>query len=326
MSPEQRPGQEPGSKYMGSFVRWTARWNGYWFAERTGHAFGLFRIALALTGLVLATGSLRLVPRYYSATGEFPIEAARYWSTEWAFRWLLPEWSGSAVAAWTIMGVWIGLLLLLLVGRWMRWVPLLSWICALWVFARNPTYLDGGDEVFRLASLYLAFSCLLLNPRDQPLSRDRQLAIRRGEREPGPATMPAWPVRLIQIQIMIVYFVAGFWKIIGPPWWDGSALYYALAGSTFSRIGAAWAEGIPQLFFIVTTISIAWWEFLFPLLVSVGRLRRAALAFGVAIHLGILLTMNVGLFPYSMLACYPVFLTEGEAAGWVRRLPVLRRL
>ena len=142
----------------------------------------------------------------------------------------------------------------------------------------------------------------------------------------SPALIPAWPIRLIQVQIAIVYFVAGFWKVVGPPWWDGSALYYAFAGSTFSRLGAAWAESIPRVFFIAATVSVAWWEFLFPLLVGLRRLRRPALAFGVAMHLGILVTMNVGIFPYAMLACYPAFLTESEAGALARRTPLVRRL
>ncbi len=304
--------------------RAVATWNRFWFAERGGEVLGLLRITVSLTGLLLVTSALHLVPRFYSATGEFPVEAAQYWSSEWAFRWLLPDWSGSAVAAWAIMGSWIVVLLLMLFGRFMRWVPLASWLLALWFFARNPTYLDGGDEVFRLVSLYLAFTGLVLNPADQPLSLDRKRAIRSGRRAAGPPRIPAWPIRLIQIQIMIVYFVAGFWKVIGPPWWDGSALYYAFAGSTFSRFGAEWARA-PWFMFAAATIATAWWEFLFPVLVSVARTRRVALAFGVTMHLGIFLAMGVGIFPFSMLACYPAFLTDSEGRWLVERLSGVRQ-
>ena len=299
-------------------------WTRYWFADRDGTSLGLVRIGVALTGLILVVSSLLLVPDWYSDTGYFPLEAARYWGAEWAFWYLLPEGSGAAWVSYTLMGTWIVVLGLLLVGRWMRWVPLVSWILGLWFFARDPIFLDGGDEIFRLVSLYLALTGLLIDPRSQPLSLDRRRAVERGDAPP--AGVPAWTVRLIQIQIMILYMTAGFWKVVSTSWWDGSALYLAYGSSTFSRFGVAWLEWMPRLGFIALTVSTAWWEFLFPVLVSVSRTRRAALAFGVALHLSILAFMSVGLFPFSMLACYPAFLTDAESRGLAERIPGVRRL
>lgn len=299
-------------------------WAEFWFADGPGTSLGLVRIGVALTGLILVISSLTLVPDWYSNVGYFPLEAAQNWSSEWAFRYLLPDGTGGMWVSYGMMGIWIVVLSLLLVGRCMRWVPLASWILGLWFFARDPIFLDGGDEIFRLVSMYLALVGLVIDPRTQPLSLDRLRAVNRGDAPP--AGVPAWTVRLVQLQIMILYMTAGFWKVVSTSWWDGSALYLAYGASTFSRFGVAWLEWMPRVGFIALTVSTAWWEFLFPVLVSVSRTRRAALAFGVALHLSILAFMSVGLFPFSMLACYPAFLTDAESRGLAHRIPGVRRL
>jgi len=129
-------------------------------------------------------------------------------------------------------------------------------------------------------------------------------------------------VRMIQVQVCVVYLVSGFWKVVAPPWMDGSALVYALGNPTFSRFGM---PDLPWLqpAFVVATLTVAWWEFLFPWLVAGRRTRLPALGFGVALHLGILLFMYVGVFPFVMLGCYPAFLKAGEARRGVGRVAAL---
>lgn len=128
-------------------------------------------------------------------------------------------------------------------------------LLAMWFFFRNPTFSNGGDEVFRLTSLYLALASTAVGPGGRSLSRDRAVAVADGDAE-SPATVPAWTLRMVQIQIALVYFVAGFWKVLGAPWWDGSAIQYALGNSAFSRFGApewAWVQPV----FAAATIVIA---------------------------------------------------------------------
>ena len=210
-----------------------------------------------------------------------------------------------------LFGAWGTLLFAFLVGWRLRWTAPATWLFTTWFFFRNPTFANGGDEVLRLTLLYLALGYVLLPARDRALSLDRR---RIGGS--GPALMPAWPLRLVQIQMCIVYVVAGFWKVVGPPWRDGSALYYALGNSAFSRFGVPDWPGLQPLFMAVT-LSVAWWELLFPVLVGWERSRRGALLFGVGVHGGILVFMNIGIFSFVMLAVYPAFLRPDEARRFV---------
>jgi hypothetical protein len=52
------------------------------------------------------------------------------------------------------------------------------------------------------------------------------------------------------------------------------------------------------------------------------RLRWVWIAIGVTFHLGIAMTLRLGVFPWGMLALYPVLLRSDElvrAEAWLRR-------
>ena len=132
---------------------------------------------------------------------------------------------------------------------------------------------------------------------------------------------------MIQIQICILYFVAGWWKLSGDSWWSADAVYYALQNPQVARVivpASAWMEPI----FLAASLSVAWWEFLFPLLYAVRFTRKWALWGGVALHLGIFATMNIGFFPLVVLATYPAFLPASSLRPLAGRLtqPLTSRL
>lgn len=296
------------------WARVAGAWNRFWFAEVDGLPLGLARVGIALGSFGSWVGTAPLLRQYYSDLGEFPIEGARTWSVEYAARFLMPDVLGAYPVVVVLFALWGIAMAALLVGWRTRAAAWAHWVLYLWFFLRNPTFANGGDEVLRLTSLYLALAYTVLPPAQRALSLDRRRHLAGGGG--GAATRnPAWTVRMIQVQISIVYVVAGFWKVIAPPWMDGTALAYALGNPSFSRFGMpdwAWLQPL----FVLLTISVAWWEFLFPLLAAGRRTRLPSLAFGVALHLGILVFMYVGVFPFIMLGCYPAFL-KGHEARWV---------
>jgi len=292
----------------------TRHWNKFWFAEVDGRPLGLARIGIALAGFVFWLGALPSLRQFYSDQGEFPIAAARVWSREFAARFFMPDFMGAYPAAVLVFVAWGLVLAALLLGWRTRAAAWANWLLFMWVYYRNATFTNGGDEVLRLTSLYLALGYSFIPVRHRAFSLDRRGWLRAGG-EPGPTVIEAWPIRMIQIQICVVYFIAGFWKVVAPPWWDGSALHLAVANESFTRFGAldwAWLKPVYTVF----TIFTAWWEFLFPALVSWRRTHVPSLLFGVALHGGILVFMSIGVFPFIMLGCYAVFLS-GDQVGWL---------
>lgn len=288
-------------------------WNRFWFEEVDGMPFALARIGIALSGIQLWVATIPIVRQFYTDFGELPIAEARRWSAEFVAQWLMPDFMGAYPATLTLFALWGVALVALALGWRTRLSAWLNWLLFVWFFHRNLFLANGGDETFRLTSFYLALGYSLLPPARRVLTLDRRAAARRGA---GLADgMSAWPLRFIQVQIALIYFLAGFWKVMGPPWWDGTAIHIALNNPTFSRFGApdwAWLR-LPYLFL---GLAVAWWEFLFPALTALRRTRLWSLAFGVALHLGILSLMNIGVFPFIMLACYPAFL-KGNEARWI---------
>jgi hypothetical protein len=271
-----------------------------------------------MSGLVFWAGALPLVRHFYSDQGEFPIAAARVWSREFFARYLMFDFLGSYPAAVLVFVLWGAVLAALLLGWKTRLAAWASFLLYMWVYYRNTTFGNGGDEMLRLASFYLALGYSVVPVQHRSFTLDRLRWIRGGGTD-NVTAVPAWPVRMFQIQICAVYLVAGFWKVVDPLWWSGVAAIYALGNESFTRFGApGWAGGRPL--YLAATILIAWWEFLFTPLVAWGRTRSAVLICGVALHLGILALMSIGIFPLIMLACYPAFLSGEQVGRLVRTL------
>jgi len=297
-------------------------WSRFWFAEIDGTAFGLVRILFSAAAILTLLEFAPLLREQYTDEGVFHALDAMRWSWGNAMAVFLRPALGSLGAVVVIYTALLFALGFLLVGRFTRLAAAAVFALQLWFQLRNPTYLNGGDEVLRLTAFYLFLGHLVVPPEGRAFSLDRARALaRRGldEATAAPPRMPAWPVRMIQLQVCIIYFLAGFWKLLGDSWWNGDAIYVAIGNASITRfgpLGGAWSWPL----YWVAGLFVAWWEFLFPLLVLTRWGRRFSIAHGIALHLGILLTMNIGFFSLVMLATYPVFVDP----AWARRT-VLRR-
>ena len=181
---------------------------------------------------------------------------------------------------------------------WMTWIALVS------IWHRNPLVLDGDDAMLRMALLYLAFA-----PCGNAYAIDAL-----GKR---PADLAAiWPLRMIQVQLAIVYFVSGWVKFYSQQWLDGSILQIILLHPQYSRWDfSPWIEE-PWLLGILAFMSqvIRWWEVLFPLLLWQRHSRFVCIATGFLFHLGLLVLMHLRLFPIIMLVLYIALLPN----AWFR--------
>jgi hypothetical protein len=152
------------------------------------------------------------------------------------------------------------------------------------------------------------------------------------------APVPAWPRRVLVLQIVVMYFTAGVQKYAQHwwPWGGWSALYvilqdWAVAAHDFSWLRHPLLYPLTQ---VATALTMAWqWTYPVVLLHTFeppwppGRFRRwfAAwrlhwvwIAVGVWFHVQLALTMELGIFPYGMLALYWVFLSPSELPAALR--------
>lgn len=206
-----------------------------------------------------------------------------------------------------------------------------SCIVTVLVYAQFATVLSGADRgidtMFRNVLCILAFS---------GASRAWGLdALLFGKR----ARIEAWPRRLLVLQVVVMYFMAGVQKaaVAWWPWGGFSALFIILQDLAVARHPFEWLRTYYPLTQLLTAVTMLfeWGAGLVPFAfwcratrTRPGWLRAQLnrvgfvpwwLLLGVGMHLGIAGTMQLGIFPFAMMAMYPAFFTGLELRRMVGR-------
>jgi hypothetical protein len=306
------------------------RWVAFWDRREAPHSLALVRI---LVGLVLLWDFLGiavtgLVPELWL----FPPRGLASLPEDGALP-LVVGWFGASPAVLTGL---FGLALLgalgIALGLALR--PA-AFACALATATLARLAPDGEraiDVLLRIVVLVLGCS-----RADAVWSLRSLLRRRRGQSLE--AEIPAWPRLLLFAQLVWVYFSAAHNRG-GPAWWpsgDWSALSRVLSDPHFARLSPGWTASVYPLTQLGTALTMTF-ELSAPLIVALtyadrhrtagGRagavvrrfhLRWVWLGVGVCLHLGIAATMRLGIFPFGMLALYPLLLHPDELLGFVRR-------
>jgi hypothetical protein len=165
------------------------------------------------------------------------------------------------------------------------------WILQVSFAHANPLVLNAGDQVRGFILLLLP-----LCPCGAAWSWDA-----RGNTTPR--WVHPWPIRLLFVQMVLMYTFAGVYKLAGDHWPAGHALYLVLSDPTVCR----WPYGalpVPYLLTRLLTWTILIWEVGFPLWIYLRTTRATALWLGVVLHLGIGLFLDLGLFALYMVCLY----------------------
>ena len=174
---------------------------------------------------------------------------------------------------------------------------------------RNLAITDGGDTVLRMW-LFWGLWC--------DLGAGHSLDARRGVRSSG----RGWGLRFVRVQLAIIYLVSALSKT-GLSWRRGTAIYYALASTGFTRPSGVWLISRPALTAALTFLTLAI-ELTLPVLILSpirrGACRAAAIALGVSLHVGIATAMRVGIFPFVMLAGFTALVQPAWLDRWAPAL------
>lgn len=215
----------------------------------------------------------------------------------------LPEWHWSVLESVedprvisAALAVWAGAAALLLVGLWSRASAAVAWALSLSFYNLNYFINNAGDTIKIIGLFYL-----MLSPCGATWSLDRWLRRRSGAS--GPVFIYPWPLRLLFVQMVVIYFFNGLHKIVGPQWIAGTTLHYVLADLTQARWSYAELP-MPDWLARLLTWMVLIWELAFPVLVLRPWTRTAALLMGVGFHVGIGVTLELAGFPWYMLCLY----------------------
>jgi hypothetical protein len=190
----------------------------------------------------------------------------------------------------------------MMIGFFTRTSVLATWLLSTSFAGLNPCIDNAGDEIRGIILFYL-----MLSPCGAVWSVDRWRQRMANRASTGAAIfIHPWPLRLLLIQMVLIYFSNGIFKMSGDTWWSGTSLYYVLCDLTLAR----WSYAqFPVALWL--TKSLTWlvlvWEAGFPFWVSLPWTRKTAFFFGVAFHVGIGLSMELGSFvPYALCLYLPL--------------------
>lgn len=288
-------------------------------------SLAVMRIGLA--GVVLTDLAIRFsdFDAMYSSSGFAPVELVQesQRSSTWSLYWLSASdaWQMSLFAVAAIAAV------AMLVGYRTRLAVIASWILLTSLQVRMPLVLNAGDTLLRVALFWSMFL-----PLGAAWSLD---ALRRKDRRDEPSGSQhrlmsmayvnpfcsAATFALI-VQLSLVYWFAGWAK------WNDAWLHEDALGNVFKfglyglPLGTALSH-YPTLTMAFSRATV-WFELLGPLLLFIpwqtARLRTIAIVGFVLLHLGIAVTMTVGLFSYAAFAVWMAILPSEFWNRW----PALR--
>ncbi len=196
----------------------------------------------------------------------------------------------------------------LLLGYRTRVATFLNWLLLLSLHNRNPWICQGGDFILHLLLFWGFFL---------PLGARASLDALRGGLARERHVCNVASAALI-LQIVFIYVFTGLMKT-GDFWRnDGTAIEYALRYEHFTGPLGKWLLNYPDLLKPLTH-SVLWMEIFGPVLLFMPfafvPLRIVGILLFLGFHLGLALTMELGLFPYicavAWLALLPSTVWEG---------------
>ncbi|MBL8778838.1 MAG: HTTM domain-containing protein [Acidimicrobiales bacterium] len=292
----------------GRFVR---RWRDFWFLPESTAALGVVRIAF---GVLVFGWTLSLLPHLGTFFGDGSVTPS---SPTAGFEWGLFDLGGGPGLR---LAVWAGLLLatvMLAVGWHSRLAACLVLVGVMSFQRGSPFVFNAGDALIRLEAFYL-----VLAPSGAALSMDR----RRIDGSFWSAQIRApWALRLMQVQLSVIYVFSFLNKVPGETWREGTAVSYALRMTDIANFSVPEPIVADALVMNVATWVALGLELAIGVLVWNRRARPKVLAAGAILHAVFLVTFGIAFFSFAVFVLYLAFLPPDGLSAWAARRRDRRR-
>jgi hypothetical protein len=285
---------------------WVHAWNTFFFTPADPLPLAVIRIC---TGLLLTWASIVWLldaDAFFGPAGWLaPHEVWRMNDQPWQWSWFFAAWSPTAVRV--LGGITLVAAMLLTLGIATPLAAVVALVGFLSAVNRAPLNMFGFDDILGLLLIPLA-----IGPAGRRLSVDAAVGLSGGA---GPAERRAGEggsvranvaLRLIQLHLCVVYFFSGCGKLLGASWWEGTALWGAIANDQYRTLDLTGFARHP-LVINALTLATLFWEVTYPALVWPRLTRRLALAMAVIVHLGIGVAMGMMEFGLAMITANLAF-------------------
>lgn len=286
--------------------------NDWFFGPQSAATLGIFRIlACGLCFLNLITIGV-IFEAFYSTKGFYPLEFLERWGGNLPRLNLLAGVADDRVA-WALYLVCVVAALLSTLGLFTRASLVVLFVTLISLYHRSPDHLNSGDTLIRQWIFIL-----LIAPSGQAFSLDKLIAKRKGQDWQIPQ-ISSWPLRLIQIQLAVVYGTTVWHKVYGETWWNGTATFTSSHLSELQRFPLpSWWDAMPAV--AMQTYGTLVIEVALATLVFFKPCRKWVLLGGLMLHAGIEYSMNIPLFAFIICSGYLAFYKGEEVEGFLARL------
>jgi hypothetical protein len=215
--------------------------------------------------------------------------AGRFTTPHW--NWSVLNWLPVGCGPHVCLGIWIAAGLAVTLGWHPRCAALVAWALSLSFYNTNFYLHNSGDRIRHFLLLLLIFA-----PTDAAWS-----VRRRPKGVVGPVFVSGWPAKVMLLQMCVMYFMNGLYKMQGQMWWDGSVMHYV----SHDVVWARWSA-LPLPYWV--TQLLTWgalaWEAGFPLWIALKPTRTLALVIGVLFHVMTFFHLEIAAFGLYALCLY----------------------
>lgn len=284
-------------------------WDRFFFAPTSTLPIGVFRAffgALAFSMYAIRAANWKF---WFTDDGFLPAATALEILPE--FHKPLVSWYPHSVSgAFVYQVVSLIALAMLTLGVFGRIAALVAFLIHVAFLQRNYTIGYGADFVATFALFALIF---MDNSRSFSLTswwRRKRGGIEKAQGEIS-SMISTMGLRLLQIQLCLVYGYTGMEKLKGAAWWDGTAVWSVIGNTQLMLFDLSWLRNFP-LVIAAMTFATLFFEIYFPAIVWYRPIRKWVLLLGVGLHLGITFTIGLFFFSFVMMSVYLLFLDEED--------------
>ncbi len=280
-------------------------WNRFWFTPQDPATLSLIRVFAGLMLLYTHLVWTIDLEGFFGAQGRISTEFARSFHDPLAtgnYAWSLWFWIASSSLRWWVHLAGLGIFLLLTIGYQSRCVSILAFLLTISYVHRAPGALFGLDQINAMLAMYL-----MVGPCGARYSVDAWRAAGQG-RGVAPSVTANLAIRLLQLHLCVIYFFAALGKLQGISWWEGTAMWLALANYEYQSLDMTWIWPYRKCINALSQLTVIW-ELTYPVLIWPRLTRPLVLALAIPLHLGIACCMGMMTFGLVMLIANLAFVS-----------------
>jgi hypothetical protein len=299
---------------MFSYKKLLNAWDTFFFKPQPTESIALFRIwwcLLIAAYFILDTGNIE------SFYGPKSILA---WNTvksqyNYFHASLFQIFNADVSVVYFFMAVWGISIFFALIGFYTRTSLIVMLICMTTFHQRNIWTLSSSELLMRTITIFLVCS-----PSGHSLSIDSLIG-RKFKSFNLPKDWSPWALRLIQIQISVVYLWTVWHKLKGDTWLEGTAVYYATRLDSMKNVSIPWLMD-SMLFLKMSTWGTLFVETALGIGLWFKEWRKPLILIGIVFHLGIELMMSIPFFELEMIILLFAFNCPQEVRIWIKSFKI----